>query len=233
MGCINMTQRHFPDGVLSKDAMRAATLAARRELASVERRLKDIGWSSAVGSSGTIKAAASVARAQGWTEHGISAAGLTQLRKAVQSAGRLERLSLPGLKSDRVPVFPGGVAILQGIFDTLELEHMEWSGGALREGVLYDLLGRIRHEDVRERTIRRLQERYAIDLPHAARVERTALRLLEQVRQAWGLDGERARRFRSLPPEERDILRERLRRLREMTPEARRRLVEETLAEEP
>ena len=37
------------------------------------------------------------------------------------------------------------------------------ASGALREGLLYDLLGRIRHEDVRDQTIRRWSERYHVD----------------------------------------------------------------------
>lgn len=195
MGCINMTRRHFPDGAITKDALREATLAACRELSSVERRLKDIGWSSAVGSSGTIKAAASVLRAQGWADGGITVDGLARLRKAVLAAGHVDALSLPGLKSERAPVFVGGLAILQGVFDSLGLERMQWSSGAMREGVLYDLLGRIRHEDVRERTIQRLQERYSVDQAHAERVERTAQRMLEQVRQGWDLASERASLF--------------------------------------
>jgi exopolyphosphatase/guanosine-5'-triphosphate,3'-diphosphate pyrophosphatase len=168
--------------------MEKATLAARLELQTVERRFRDIGWSDAVGSSGTIRAVASVLAAQGWGDKEITRDGLRRLRKALVSAGSVSELHLEGLKPERARVFPGGVAILRAIFRGLGIERMTVSSGALREGVMYDLLGRIRHEDVRERTIHLFQQRYQVDLGQAARVRRTAIMLLRQVATAWNLD---------------------------------------------
>ncbi|MCB9897475.1 MAG: exopolyphosphatase [Planctomycetes bacterium] len=195
MGCVRYSQRYFPEGVIDKESFRKAVLGARLELRTVERRFRDIGWTSAVGSSGTIRAVASVLRESGWARERITADGLRALRKALIGAGRVDALELPGLKPERAAVFPGGVAVLVAVFEAFELEEMSWSPGALREGVLYDLLGRIRHEDVRERTLRALQERYHVDRAQAARVERTALRLLSMVAEAWDLTSERARLF--------------------------------------
>jgi exopolyphosphatase/guanosine-5'-triphosphate,3'-diphosphate pyrophosphatase len=90
---------------------------------------------------------------------------------------------------DRARVLPGGVAILSAIFDRLGIERMSASTGALREGLVYDLLGRIRHEDVRDRTIRSYSERYHVDDEQARRVESTAQHLLEQVASSWDLAG--------------------------------------------
>ena len=109
-------------------------------------------------------------------------------RKALVEAGRVSKLSLAGLTSDRAQVFPGGVAILKSIFDGLEPRSMDPANGALREGVLYDLIGRVRHEDVRERTIQRLVEQYRIDTVQAERVERTALAGLKQLKVSWDLE---------------------------------------------
>jgi exopolyphosphatase/guanosine-5'-triphosphate,3'-diphosphate pyrophosphatase len=58
---------------------------------------------------------------------------------------------------------------------------------ALREGLLYDMLGRIHHEDPRDRTITMLGKRYSIDQAHADRVQATALGLLGQVVDDWNL----------------------------------------------
>jgi exopolyphosphatase/guanosine-5'-triphosphate,3'-diphosphate pyrophosphatase len=117
------------------------------------------------------------------------------LRKALIEAGHVDKLKLAGLPEDRQHIFAGGVAILLGAFDTFGLKSMMTSVGALREGVLYDLLGRISHEDVRDNTIRRISERYHIDQTQAARIETTALSLLRQVAKEWDLNDETSRRF--------------------------------------
>ncbi len=102
-------------------------------------------------------------------------------------ANHLNKLKLKGLSERRLPVFLGGLAILNGIFEGLNLKSMRVSDGALREGLCYDLLGRHRDEDVRERTIQFLTKRYAVDTAQAQRVETTVLNFLEQTAQAWQL----------------------------------------------
>jgi len=85
-------------------------------------------------------------------------------------------------------VFAGGVAILAAAFEALGIERLEASEGGLREGVLYDLLGRIHHEDTRTRTVQAVMERYHVDREHAERVESTAQAMLEQVASEWKLE---------------------------------------------
>lgn len=189
MGCVNWSRRFFERGVITRDAMREARIAAGLEVQSLERAHRRLGWVECVGASGTILAVEEVLRANGWSEGGITAKGLRKLRKALVELGHVETLgSIQGLAPERAPVIPGGVAILTAIFDGLGIERMGTSQGALREGALYDLLGRIRHEDVRDRTIRRFMERYAVDLEQAGRVQRTALALFEQTHAALEID---------------------------------------------
>jgi exopolyphosphatase/guanosine-5'-triphosphate,3'-diphosphate pyrophosphatase len=195
MGCISYTERFFPSGVIDERAMERARLAARIELETIERRYARLGWAQAIGASGTINACASILRENGWSERGITPKGLKKLRKALVAAGDVRRLSLAGLAADRVAVIPGGVAVLSGVFDSLHIERMDPSDGALREGLLYDLVGRIRHEDVRDRTIRAFSERYDVDPAQAQRVEETALWLLGEVAGGWGLALERGRQL--------------------------------------
>lgn len=187
MGCVSMTRRFFPKGEITDQAMQKTQLHAARELQTIERAFRESGWTQAAGASGTIRTVGKILSAHGWSDDGITKAGLKKLRKAVVSAKHTSRLKLSGLKSARAPVFPGGLAILLALFERLGVEHMAVSPGALREGVMYDLLGRIRHEDVRERTIRSFQTRYRVDAAQAARVERTALALLSHRPEAWDL----------------------------------------------
>jgi exopolyphosphatase/guanosine-5'-triphosphate,3'-diphosphate pyrophosphatase len=194
MGCVTWSRRFFPRGELSGKAMEKAVHAAQREVQTLERSYQEAGWERCVGSSGTILAIAAILREQGWDEHGaITRRGLRKLRRAVVQARSTRRLALPGLSPERADVLPGGLAILCGVFEELGIRSMTTSAGSLREGLLHDLLGRIRHLDPRERTIRALATRWHVDAEQAARVERTALECLAQVARAWGLPGEEPR----------------------------------------
>ncbi|MBK9387783.1 MAG: exopolyphosphatase [Planctomycetes bacterium] len=190
MGCVEWSKRYFASGELSRAAFERATTAARLELRAVERRLRTLGWQQAVGSSGTIRAVGDIAREAQLSARGIDLGAVREIERRMIEGAHVERLDLPGLKEERASVLPGGLAILRALFEALEMEVLSVSQGALRDGVIYDLLGRIRHEDVRERTIKALQERGRVDLEQAARVERSALELLAQVVAAWDLEGE-------------------------------------------
>jgi len=193
MGCVSFTERFFPDGTISAENMKAAETAARIELEPVEDRFKSLGWDRAYGASGTVLSVHTVIRENGWGQD-ISRKGLKKLSKALVEVGKISKVGLPGLNPERAPVFPGGVAILKSIFEGLEVDAMDRANGALREGVLFDLIGRSRREDTRERTIQRLVEQYRIDTTQADRVERTALAGLKQLARPWRLEEPEFRR---------------------------------------
>lgn len=195
MGCVSYTMRYFGDGRITKEAFQRAEMAARIELEPIVERFKEVGWQGVVGSSGTVIAARKVIEANGWAEANITDKGIKRLRKALIAQGKIDKLSLPGLEADRAIVFPGGLAILKAIFDMLELETMQSARGALREGLIYDLLGRIRHEDVRDKTIRALAKHYSLDRSQSKRVRRTALDFFDQAHEALGIGNEEARQF--------------------------------------
>ncbi len=192
MGCVSYGQRFFADGRITEAAFRKAVTAARQEVLSIETNYRRLGWAQAVGASGTVKAIAQVCEENGWSQEGVSLEGLEKARRKVIKAGSAEALSLKGLREDRKPIFAPGLAILLGIFEQLGLAHMQVSGGALREGLLYDLLGRFSHEDVRERSIQAILNRYHVERAQAERVSATARRLYDQVAAAWELDDEGA-----------------------------------------
>ncbi len=187
MGCVTWSRRFFADGALTRPALDRAVVAARVELQRIEQTYRRLGWEVAVGASGSIRSIQEVVLANGWSDDGITLAALKKLRKALVTCGRVETLQLEGLRPDRATILPGGFAILLAAFESLGIERMRVSDGALREGLLYDLSGRIRHEDVRDRTIGAMVTRFGVDEVQGARVEATALACLEQVREAWEL----------------------------------------------
>jgi exopolyphosphatase/guanosine-5'-triphosphate,3'-diphosphate pyrophosphatase len=188
MGCISYTLRFFPNGQIDKRSMREAELAARRELQTIVAPYREVGWQEAVGSSGSAKALVDLIEQNGFCKQGISRDGLSKVRSALISAGSAAKLKLAGLRADRVPVLPGAVAIMSAVFKEFGLEHMTFSEGALRLGVLYDLLGRYHHDDLREATVSLFMERYLVDRRHAGRVAQTALRLLRELVPATAAD---------------------------------------------
>lgn len=189
MGCVSMTQKFFAQGNLSKTAFQLAGVAASLEVEGVSARFVNFGWGEAVGASGTARAIAKVIEAEGWSESGITLKALKKLRKALIAAGHMDKVVLQGLKDDRKPVFAGGVAVLLSVFEALRIKNMQVASGALREGLIYDMLGRLRNEDVRSSTIESICKRYHVDVQHAGHVEETAVALLRQVAAGWALEG--------------------------------------------
>lgn len=188
MGCVSMSEAYFRDGRITRKRIRRAEIAARVELEHVETRYRELGWEEAIGASGTIRAVHNVVKQAGWSEHGITLQSLRQLLDTLLGAGSIEACKLAGLDPERAPVFPGGVVVLLAVFEALGIERMAVADGALREGLLYDLLGRIRHEDVRDRSVRALAERYHVSTEQADRVAATARRCLAQVSNEWKLN---------------------------------------------
>lgn len=188
MGCVSFTQRFFRDGKITAARYAQAYTAARLELMSIEHGLRRLGWQESVGASGTIRAVGLAIQAAGLSNGEVTAEGIGWLKRKLFKAGEVDRLDLDGVKPDRRSIFPAGLAIIEAVFDALELSSMAHSEGALREGVLYDLIGRHHDEDIRDRTLSFLMERYHVDTEQAARVESKALEAFDQVAEDWAFE---------------------------------------------
>jgi len=179
MGCVSYTARFFPEGRIDKKSLRQAELAARAQVQTIAARFEKEGWREAVGSSGTARSIADTLAKNGQAQRGITASGLAWLRDELIAAGDFRKLSLEGLREDRVPVVAGGVAIMSGVFAELGIAQMTVAEGALRDGVLWDLLGRVHHRDIRDVTIEQFTRRYHVDMAQAQRVDALARALLK------------------------------------------------------
>lgn len=185
MGCVLYTNKFFGDGLLSAAAFNAAIAAACVVLKPVAASFCEHGWDRVLGASGTIQAVQEVLLASAVDER-ITLARLETLMQRCIDAGRLELLAISGLSPERSPVFAAGLAVLIAIFRTLGVSDMLLAGGALREGLVYEMLGG-RPLEIRERTLVGLKSQFRIDQSHAARVSELALNLCQQIRQAWQL----------------------------------------------
>ena len=188
MGCIATTRRFFADGNLSEKRWKDARTEITAEFQQFASTYRQLGWQEALGSSGTIKAVAEVATAMKLTRGPLTDSAVAQVRQRLLEFKRISDIRLPGLPSDRRPVIAGGLLILDAAFSELGLKRMQASDYALREGVLYDILGRGSEQDPRDASIRALGERYDVDVAQASRVESTALALFDQVTKSWQLN---------------------------------------------
>ncbi|MEE4192120.1 MAG: Ppx/GppA phosphatase family protein [Halieaceae bacterium] len=188
MGCVSYTRQFFKRGGITTKRYRKAYDAARLEVSHIRHRFSSSQWEDCVGSSGTLQAIEGIIQHFGWSEGGITRSGLANLEKALLEFDHIDKIQVEGLSDTRRNVILAGVAITAGIFDELGIKVMRPSRGALREGVIYDLLGRLSHEDVRERTINALMQRYSADAQIAEIVEERASNLFQAAAQPWELE---------------------------------------------
>jgi exopolyphosphatase/guanosine-5'-triphosphate,3'-diphosphate pyrophosphatase len=182
-----MSEEYFPGGRLSPKRLRRACLAARMELQPVAATLRQLGWQDVFGTSGTVQATAALLQELKLSSDGITQPALEQLGERIVEHEHVSELRFEALSPQRAPVYMGGLAILLSVFEALGIERMRVSDGALREGLLYDMLGRLTDEDARVRTVRAMQQRYHVDLEQAERTETLAMWLFEQTADAWNL----------------------------------------------
>lgn len=189
MGCVAISAAHFPDGRVVARRFARALVECEVELEPLKVPFRAIGWEHAVGSSGTVRAIGDALREMDPSVQLITREGLSELANRLIMAGNVRAAGFGSIDEERWPVFPGGLAILTAVFNALGLESLRIADGALREGLLYDMLGRLRPEDdARERSVRSMAARFHVDTEQANRVESTVVDFLAQTQIAWGLD---------------------------------------------
>lgn len=190
MGCVSFTQSFFGNAKLGEKAFNAAVLEAQHQLAPIINQYRKLGWQSCLGSSGSIRTVRDVLQGEEWTDGAITLAGLERLKEEMLKHKRVDQLKLAGLTEERQGVFAAAVAILLGLFTSLPIERMEYSDGALREGLLYEFEERLQHHDIRERTALALSTHYRIDKRQATRVESSVLSLFDALSGPWEMPEE-------------------------------------------
>ena len=190
MGCVSYSKIYFPNGKVSRWRFRRAQLAARQELRAVAPLFLKHKWADAIGTSGTARAIAAALLERDGSVTGISRSGMKDLMRELIGLGNTQEFAIAGISEERANVFAGGLAIMLEVFKRLDIEEMNVAEGALREGILHDLVGRYGNEDARESTVRAMCLRYHVDEAQAGRVADSAQNLLDQVENQLGLNGD-------------------------------------------
>ena len=181
MGCVSYSLKYFADGKITEEAFERAQIAAATEIQTIAKNFKSKHWQEAVGSSGTARALGEVLRLNGLTEGAVTLEGLYQFRQILIGAKEVKKIQLHGLSVDRSSVIPGGLAIMIAAFEGLSIDKLTVANSALREGVLYELLGRMQHDDTRDATVNSFMRRYHVDRDQVKRVQSLSILLLSQV----------------------------------------------------
>jgi exopolyphosphatase/guanosine-5'-triphosphate,3'-diphosphate pyrophosphatase len=188
VGSVSLSLKYFGEGRFTESAFRQAQIAAGAELEEALEPFAAAHWQEALGSSGTVGAVSQLLAASGVSDGRITPDGLRWLMEQCLRAGRVDKLSLPGLKEDRRAVIAGGIAILYTLAAHFDIAELRPARGALRQGVIFDLEAR-RHatglrqdgHDLRDASVRELQRRFMVDMQQAERVTRIAQTLYASV----------------------------------------------------
>jgi exopolyphosphatase / guanosine-5'-triphosphate,3'-diphosphate pyrophosphatase len=194
VGSVAWSMKYFPDGQFTPRAFETAQIAAKAVLDEAVNAYRSSGWDVAYGSSGTIGAVSDVLSAAGWPQGQVTRAGLDWLLERLVKAQSAERLKLDGMKDDRRAVIGGGVSVLMAVFALLDIDEMQAAQGALRHGVLYDLLDREQDTtDLRSTSVQRIAKKFDADPAQAGRISRVSQHLFLMARD--GLSDPESERF--------------------------------------
>ena len=180
-GCVSVTNRFFSNGKINAKKLKKAERVVAAELQELQNVYRKLGWKSAIGSSGTFRSAATMCEVNGWCRKGVTPEALEKLKQKALSFKTIPEIVIDGLSERRQPVFIGGLAIMLACFKALDIKEMLVSPYALREGVLQDMLGRLENRDPRDKAVKALMSRFAVDPAQVARVKRTALDIFDQL----------------------------------------------------
>ncbi|WP_096086526.1 Ppx/GppA phosphatase family protein [Agaribacterium haliotis] len=178
MGCVAHTNRFFKKKSHLGEALNKSYMAACAELESIRQPYLRRGWELAFGTSGTMKAVAAVLNNTGGAV--IKYDELCQLMQELMQGRDLDDDELPKLRRD---VLPAGIAIIKAICDQLKIEQIQVADASLKDGLIYETIGRFSNEDIRENTVQQLLQRFKVDDDQAQRVSQTAMSLWQQLKQ--------------------------------------------------
>ncbi|MEI7917521.1 MAG: exopolyphosphatase [Methylophilaceae bacterium] len=195
MGCVSYSLKFFPDEKITEAAFEKARISAAAEIQSISKTFNSKNWQEAVGSSGTARSLGEVLRLNNITNGDVTIEGLRELRQILIKAKEFKKIQLNGLSVDRASVISGGLAIMLAAFEELDIKSLTVANSALREGVLYELLGRMQHQDTRQATVNSFMRRYHVDKAQVKRVKDLLMSLLASVETKLSMDIDVAKQY--------------------------------------
>jgi len=212
LGAVRLTQKFFPDFVITPERVKEAEKWVEGILYPAFRKINALKFDELIGSSGTIMSAAFMTlagRGQKKTKipvlnnYRFTAEELKQVKEKILSGTTIEsRMNIPGLDTNRVDIIPAGIIILSKIVEYCNNKDVTVSGYALREGIVIDRLNEYRGTDddkpnlheIRLESVKQLMDSCNYDKRHCRHVTNLALQLFDQMKNIHKLNF-RAREF--------------------------------------
>ncbi len=182
VGSVAWSLKHFGHGEFTENAFTRAEIAAESIFDTLGVNFSHKHWDVAYGASGTVGAIADVLVQYGRPVDTVTKEGLYWLREELLRAKSVDKLRLLGLKEERKAVIAGGLSIMLGVFDFLNIETLNVAKGALRHGLLYDMLARDNEMiDLRNASVQRLARKFDVDEAHGTTVAEVSCKLFDKI----------------------------------------------------
>lgn len=181
IGTQQQSMTFFKGGHIDARAFGAAILSARTRFDGASAQFRPGRWQAAYGSSGTIRAINDVIAMNGLGDGTMSLASLTTLQQLLVRCGHVDRFVLPGVKKERVFVMLGGLSILLGAMQELQVGRLVAIDAGLRLGALCDMELRANRHDRRDESLGAFLRRFGVDGQRAGRTAALALYLHAQL----------------------------------------------------
>jgi exopolyphosphatase/guanosine-5'-triphosphate,3'-diphosphate pyrophosphatase len=139
LGCVSFKEEFFSDNLLSDNNFSTAINAASKIIAPISLNFINLGWQSVSGASGSMQALAEILHNRQQPII-ITSVFLQEIKQALIHCKTIDNITLPGLRDDRAPVLASGLSILIALFNVFNITELTLSTGALREGLLYQML---------------------------------------------------------------------------------------------
>lgn len=204
IGTIRMTKRFFDDGNSNKESISECLDYIKGEWTPVMKKISEIGFDVAVGTSGTIHTLAKMTLAMKDEPipdvlNGliIPTSEMLEVIEKIKKAGSTsKRKDLPGMEDKRADIILGGALIIEHAIRKLNIEKMLISPYALREGIVFNTVEKNRSLQqfrnlsyLRYETIHNLARRFHIELKHAEHVRNIALQIYDDLQDLHGFTG--------------------------------------------
>jgi exopolyphosphatase / guanosine-5'-triphosphate,3'-diphosphate pyrophosphatase len=150
VGAVRLSKKFFPDFVTTQSAVNACSEYVEQQIKLNLNIKTDLDIDFAVGSSGTVDTICVIKQFKNNEEMkpGLNGYSFEKLEfdeiynSVMNLKNPSERMKIPGIETKRADIIPAGLIILKKAFDLFNIKKMVLSEYALREGVVFDMIGK-------------------------------------------------------------------------------------------
>ncbi|PRC95269.1 Ppx/GppA phosphatase family protein [Solimicrobium silvestre] len=182
VGTVKQSLSFFPEGRMSRESFEASILSARSHFEDAAPFYQTCNWTRVYGSSGSVRSIAEVMARNKIGDGSLSLTNLEILKDLCIQVGQINQLELAGIKPERTAMVVGGLAILIGVMQELNVVQVQTIEAGLRMGVIWDLHLRATQHDRREQAVLNVSAAFQVEPQRAKFVVELAHIMYEQLK---------------------------------------------------